>query len=352
MLPELCNLCSIPSEVRWTAIVFYSRFFAVRSPMEFDPLAVLFASVHVACMVEEFHDLSISKLLESVDLADATMKAKVASMEAPLLEGIGFALFVEPKPDASLALLLEEFRRHLCGTTRAQKEVVVSAMAVTKSEAVVGSAEQLLLEWSVRTDAVLCFPPCILFAAALGEAVQAQVALDLRRRQPPEAAASCTPHGAATLSTLLQDVAAGLLGNTETDAAEVPLCSPARWESMRQLLSNLRQVLDRVAAEGTAAEGRIECTGTQVSELVQRARQCHHACERLREDANERHETHRLERKRCWNEMKGTGFLARGFGAIPTPMFQDIVELDQEAAALRVDDQNDFFIHRLDERRY
>ncbi|CAK0910176.1 unnamed protein product [Prorocentrum cordatum] len=87
-LPELCGLCGASGDVRWTAMVFYRRFFAVCSPMEHDPLPAMFACVHLACKVEEEHHITLEKLLAAADLgSDRAMQGKVVDSEICVLEG-------------------------------------------------------------------------------------------------------------------------------------------------------------------------------------------------------------------------------------------------------------------------
>lgn len=63
-LPDLCRRCGAPTDVQWTSIVYYQRFFTVRSPMEFSPLAMMFACVHLACKIEEVHEITLDMLFE------------------------------------------------------------------------------------------------------------------------------------------------------------------------------------------------------------------------------------------------------------------------------------------------
>merc|ERR1712060_606181 len=96
---------------------------------------------------------------------------------------------------------------------------------------------------------------------------------------------------------------------------------------------------------GLASEG--EVSAVTVKEALRIARRCHRAFEHLREDATERHEAHRKERKRRWCEMKGC------IKAVPTPL-ADFSELSRRALAIRESsafhsDTDGFVLHRLRE---
>ncbi|CAK0900053.1 unnamed protein product, partial [Prorocentrum cordatum] len=107
----VCAACGAPSAVCWAAAVFYRRFFAARSPAEFDPLLVLLACVHLACKVEEVHEVTLDRVLEAAGLGEGE-GARVSGAELPLLEAVGFQLFLEPKPDdTALRMLAEDVRR-------------------------------------------------------------------------------------------------------------------------------------------------------------------------------------------------------------------------------------------------
>merc|ERR1712061_780757 len=92
-----------------------------------------------------------------------------------------------------------------------------------------------------------------------------------------------------------------------------------------------------------------EVTESGVKETVKHARKCLRTFDRIREDAQDRHEAHRKERKRRWGEMKG---LARR--PVPTPILHYFAELSRRAASLRESpvrhaDSEDFVLHRLRE---
>eukprot|EP00439_Symbiodinium_sp_Y106_P064966 s1214_g10.t1 len=79
-LPELCRLCSAPQEVLWTSLIFFKRFFSANSPMEFDPVPMMFTCLHVACKVEEFRDLTLEKMLQEGGFGEQ-MRPKVTDLE-------------------------------------------------------------------------------------------------------------------------------------------------------------------------------------------------------------------------------------------------------------------------------
>jgi len=305
-LPEVCDVCHAPAEVRWTAAVFYRRFFAVRSPMEYDPLLVLFTCIHLACKVEEVHDITLDRLLEASDMAaagDGTLKAKVAGFELPLIEAIGFVLLVEPKPDTALPMLAEELR-HLLKQGPARCRAPLLEEQLTADIAwgeVVARAAALTTDLSLRTDAVLRWPASVVIAAALGAALDAHFG---------------TPASECGDAQGLSDILSSLLdANLETE--------PQR-EVLRSMVEGARLDLRRLATQG-------EITEDAVRETARRARRCHRAFERLREEDTERHEAHRKERKRRWSEMKSA---ARR--QVPTPILHEMAELNRKAAALRM----------------
>mmetsp|Transcript_149301 Transcript_149301/g.388405 ORF Transcript_149301/g.388405 Transcript_149301/m.388405 type:complete len:448 (+) Transcript_149301:125-1468(+) len=304
-IPELCGLCSAPSEVRWAAIVFFRRFFAVRSPMEFDPVPMMFASVHLACKIEEVHEITLDKLLDAAGFgADPGLRDKVASLELPLLEGLGFALLVEPKPDSALRVLEEDLRQllrqqqGLCASSgggppesparRSSGQMDVGLLEELQEEAL-QSAEDIVLHMSVRTDAVLRWPISALLAGALGAALDDAVA---QRRGG--GSGSTTTAGSETLAALLD---ASL-------EAEPQRCA------LRKMLDEVGSCIRSPACSAVIAQSAMK-------ETAKVARKCHRAFDRLREEATERHEAHRKERKRRWSQMKG---ITRR--QVPTPVHQ------------------------------
>lgn len=308
-LPNICGRCEAPYEVRWTAMMFYSRFFAVRSPMEFDPLPMMFACVHLACKIEEFHEITLDKLLSSSDMRDESMKGKISSLELPLLEAINFVLLVEPKPDSALHMLKEELQ-----SLTVWKELLSSLPAnrwtpETSWKEVLASAEALVLDLSTFTDAVLHLPPSILIAAALERALS---------RHPCFATSSGERLHAMVLTLLVSDV---------------------EGESHQSVI---RSLFNSAMQEIEAFDPTVSVTHeAAVKDSIRCLRRCNRACERLREEASERHEANRKERKRRWGEMKGA--IRR---QVPTPLLQGFTELNcRFTTPTAADGAEDFVIH-------
>lgn len=307
-LPELCQLCNAPFEVQWTAIVFFRRFFARASPMEFDPLPMMFASVHVACKIEELKEITLDRLLEAGGFGDdKSMKTKVSDLELELLEGIGFQLLIEPKPDSSLRMLYEELR------TFASKQNAQFQFP----EDLLKSAETLVLNASVRSDALLHSPPSLLIAAAFALAAE-------RGQNSPDA----MPSG--SISALVLSFLQSHLEDDDSRTALEDMFKAAR----RHLEVNFED-LEREAMQ----------------EIARAARRCHRIFERLRDERKENHEANHKERKRRRNEMKA-GIARR---QVPTPM-KDLSDLKRKAKALQSVDSfstlpngndEDFVIHDL-----
>mmetsp|Transcript_127326 Transcript_127326/g.360278 ORF Transcript_127326/g.360278 Transcript_127326/m.360278 type:complete len:391 (-) Transcript_127326:247-1419(-) len=317
-IPDLCGLCNAPSEVRWTAVVLYRRFYAVRSSMEYDPLPIMFACVHAACKIEEVREITLDKLLEAADFgADESLKAKVAGLELSLLEGVGFVLLVEPKPDTALRMLSEE-ARHMPAAPAPQPGQDHRAPAPPLSEAAwaeaVARAEGFALDLAVRTDAVLLRPASILIAGALSAALSTQLGQD---------GSGAGARASGVIGALLD---ANLEGEPQRAA-------------VRQMVEAVQGDIRRLASEG-------EVTENTMKEIARNARRCHRAFERLRDEASEQREAHRKERKRQWSEMKG---LARR--QVPTPIMQNIADINHRAAEIRGaaaqgDGGEGFVIHR------
>lgn len=328
-LPQLCSCCGAPSEVLWTGVVFYRRFFAVRSPMEFDPLPMMFACVHVACKTEEVHEITLDKLLEEADVGadDAekkeSMKTKVSSLELPLLEGIGFDLLVEPQPDSALRMLVEELQQCI-----AQGPPRCHALLPTLTEAmwdeVVLKAEALVVDLGIRSDAILRWPVSIIISAALG------TVLDERLGQP---ASDCTD------AYKFSDVLGSLL--------DASLEMESQRAAVKEMVEDVRRSIQRLAAEG-------EMTEDTVKEIAKAARRCHRAFDRMREEATEQHEQHRKERKRRWTEMKQMKQAAIR-RQVPTPIMGALAALNAGTAANRgtalpqLDNSSDDWLHRLED---
>lgn len=300
-VPELCRLCGAPTDVRWTSVVFYRRFFAVSSPLEFDPLPIMFACVHVACKIEEARDITLDKLLEAAELAsDETLKSKVADLELDVLEGVGFVLLVEPKPDCALHMLIQDIR-HLSQPAAAAKGLAVlppsaSALSAADWTELAGKAEILVLDLAVRSDAVLLYPASVLIAAGLALALNSQFGHEGHR--PP--------------SEVLRAMLTASIENKD---------------QRKHLLASLTEAEQRITQLASADI----ITQEQVEETVKLARRFTRAFDRLREDKKESHEAHRKERKRRRDELKA---VARR--QVPTPMLKgELADLKRRAKALQ-----------------
>jgi len=147
--------------------------------MEYEPLAIMFACVHLACKVEEVHEITVEKLFEAADFgSDDALKTKVLGLELPLLEGIRFVLQVEPKPDAALRMLADELQHLLTQSPTHNHAAVISGLKEATWQDVLERAERIVFELSIRTDAILRRPVSILIVAALG------ASLDMQDGQP------------------------------------------------------------------------------------------------------------------------------------------------------------------------
>uniref|UniRef100_A0A7S4RJH5 Cyclin N-terminal domain-containing protein n=1 Tax=Alexandrium monilatum TaxID=311494 RepID=A0A7S4RJH5_9DINO len=279
-LVELCGRCGAPSEVLWAGLIFYRRFFAVRSPMEFDPQLMMLACVHLACKIEEVHEITLDGLLEAGGFSDGSrLRVKVSGLELPLLEGIGFALLVEPKPSAALRMLAQELQHPL-------------ALGGAQQQEVVALAECFVLDLGVRSDAILRWSPSALIAAALGAALDAGLAL------PP---ASEVPS-----AQLVELLAASLEGEGSQTAFRT-MVSAVSFE-----LRRLAFVREEPLAAGAAVA----------------ARRCHAAIEKLRDLSAKRQEARHKERKLKRGETKAAAASRR----VPTPMRQALAELNRRTA--------------------
>jgi len=271
--------------VLWAALVFYRRFFAVRSPIEFDPLLMMLACVHLACKIEEVHEITLDGLLEAGDFGgDDRLRALVAGLELPLLEGIGFALLVEPKPSAALRMLAQELESPL-------------ALAGVQQQETVALAECLVLDLGVRTDALLRWPASALIAAALGAALDAHA---------PHLGATAVEAPSAQLAELL---AASLEGEGPRAA-------------FRSMVADVSLEIRRLVAEPSSPPPQTSAAA---------ARRCHDAVERLRENSAKRHEARRQERKTRRGETKAAA--AAASRRVPTPMRMALAELNRRTAA-------------------
>eukprot|EP00927_Polykrikos_kofoidii_P047616 TRINITY_DN41875_c0_g1_i1.p1 TRINITY_DN41875_c0_g1~~TRINITY_DN41875_c0_g1_i1.p1 ORF type:complete len:407 (-),score=109.57 TRINITY_DN41875_c0_g1_i1:269-1489(-) len=329
MLPELCTHCQAPSEVRWTAIVFYQRFFAVRTAMEFDPLAVMFACVFVACKVEECHDITLDKVLEAAGFGgDDTLKAKVGAMELPLLEAIRFILLVEPKPEFALEMLIGELRGRL-PALHAKDDLLNDVLT---------RAEELLLEMVMRTDAALRWPASTLIAAALSDALETKF-------QGASGGGQKCDSAATLASAAIGELDAFLCGSLAKDS-EV---GSAAWSNMQHLIEEVRDELREIAA-AVAREGQTllarPAEDANLREVAKAARRCNKAFERLRKEDGELHEANRKERKRRWSEIKP---IAGGRQAASAVAEARVAEINRLAAEMHTQGSDAFVLHRLQE---
>jgi len=296
-LAKLCECCGVPSEVQWTANVFYHRFFAVRSPMEFDPLLLMLVCVHLACKIEEVHEFTLDGLLEAGGFHDcAGLRDKVVGLELPLLEGLGFVLLVEPKPGAALRMLACELRQGRGPVPRGRRRSSAALMPEAMWEDIVVLAERIALDASVRTDAALLWPASVLATAALG------VALGARRAE-------------AVVEELLEM----LEGFLEEDGQV----------TIRNMVSDATLAIQRLAVCGEGAEEVPLAT----DETAASARQCHLVFEHMRELSAKRHEKRRQERKLRRGAAAKIQKAVAATHRIPTPMRHALAMLNRPVAA-------------------
>jgi hypothetical protein len=307
-LPELCKKCDAPSDVQWTAIVYYQRFFTARSPMEFFPQSMMFACVHLACKIEEVHEITLDMLFEHAESfgVNASLKAKVAGLELQLLHGIGYSLLVEPKPDIALPMLADELQQMPAWGGVARGSDFQSAIMGNTWQEVLSAAEQLLMHFCIRSDAILRMPASLLIAAALGTVLGRHFSLGSDGGQVLE-----------ILQSLLE--------------ASVEEPHKAAFSSMFR--AALRDI-ERFSSLG-------DITEDSVKEASGIALRCHRAFERLREEATVLSEANRKERKRRWGEMKDANRRH-----LPTPFTQGLAELNRRIAGGSWDGVDGFVIHR------
>lgn len=310
-LPELCRKCRAPSDVQWTAIVFYQRFFTVRSPMEFSPISMVFACLHLACKIEEVHEITLDDLFEHAEAfgVSKSLKSKVAALELQLLEGMGFALLVEPKPDTALRMLAEELQRLPSWGGVARGFTVPMGLTLHPDSMdnawhdILLSAEQLLLTLVIRTEAILRVPASLLITAAIGAVLG---------RHPVSGS------DGGQVIEILQSL---LLNEIEGSVDE------AQKADIRSMFQTSLQAFDSLPAVGELTD-----------DLIKEADKCHRAFERLREAATERSEANRKERKRRWGEMK-----TEHRRHLPTPLTQGLAaELNRRLATGAFEDEGDF----------
>jgi len=268
-LPELCGFCNAPPDVLWTAIVLFRRFFAVHSSIEFDPAVMMFVAVHVSCKIEEVHEITLGKLLDAADLGSAQdMKAKVSSLELNLLEGVGFKLLIEPKPDAALVMLVDELR-----------DSVADHIPLDESawDDVRSSAENLVVDVSVRTDAALCWPTSVVIASAL------HCALADKFGSGSEA---CSRAQTALDATLLQ-----------------PLNTEQQRFSVKRMVEHVRLDMTNLSSEVESME--------DMREIRRPINYCHRMFERMRADVADLREEDRQAEKRKRSGSKAASLSSR-----------------------------------------
>jgi len=307
-LPELCSKCGAPPDVQWTSIVFFQRFYAVRSAMEFFPQPMMFACVHLACKIEEVHEITLDMLFEHAEAFGVNMpKAKVAALELHLIEGLSFTLLVEPKPDIALRMLADELQRLPAWSDVARGSALHPASMENTWQEVLSGAEQYLVQLSIRTDAILRMPASLLITAALGSAIARHFSLAGDGGQVLE-----------ILQSLL----------------EMSVEDPEK-ATIRSMFQGAVQEMERQSSLG-------EISDESMKETVANALRCHRCFETLRERATESHEANRRERKRRWAETKD-----EKRRHLPTPFTQGLcLELNRRIAGGSWDDIEGFVIHR------
>lgn len=278
-------------------------------------MTLIFACVHVASKIEEAHELTLDRLLEAAGFGDdASLKAKVSGLELPLLEGLGFVLLVEPKPDSALRMLAQELRESRVWCAALDGMPPHSRIADESWDEVVVAAESLVWEASIHTDAILRYPASVVIAGALSSVLGRYF--------------SAMPHvkDSPAPGVLLSILGAGLDSDRHRETIQ---------RAFLQMIHDLSQLSNIV-----------EVTEEAVKEPVQRARRCHRAFDRLREEVAQRREANRLERKRRWGEMKGA--VRR---QVATPLVQGFAELARRIPELDIDGADDFVIHRPSDDR-
>lgn len=306
LLPGLCDRSGATSDVMWTAIVFYKRFFAVTSASEFDPALMLLTCVHTASKVEEQHDLTLSKLLDEAGWSSEPKKSRFAQqvikLEIHLLKALNFVLLVEPKPDSTCRMLIEELKQ-LPALKPPQPEIGQSPSKPASEalwEEIREHTLELLLGLVTQSDAVLLWRPSVLIAAVLSAA--------LDERLGPVA-------GEGDSRASPSDVLAALLDSQlETEEQRAPIRSQV-------------QGLKRQIRELSSYDERNEA----IKELKQIASKWQQIFSQIREDRMETHEANRRERKRRRDEVK-----AASHRQVPTPMLKcNIAELKRRACKIQ-----------------
>jgi hypothetical protein len=275
--------------------------------MEFPPLPMMFVCVHLACKIEECHKITLDKLFEHAEAfgVRASLQDKVAALEYHLLEGLDFQLLIEPKPDMALRMLVDELQSQSCW------DRVAHAFSLhpggQKWQELVTASESLLVNWSIRTEAVLRYPMSMMVTVAL----------------------------AAVLSRHFSNL--GDDGGQIVETLESFLASNMEEGERAVMRSMFQKALQDIEALSSMEVVTVD----SVKDTVQNVTRCHQAFERLREEATECHEANRRERKRRWGEMK-----VANRRRIPTPIGQTLSDFNRRMATGNSDDAEGFVIHR------
>lgn len=220
---------------------------------------------------------------------------------------MGFTLLVEPKPDIALHMLAEELTRQPAWGGVARGLALHPGSMESTWQEVLSAAEQLLLHLSVRSDAILRMPASLLITAALGSVLGRDFNLGSDGGQVLE-----------ILQSLLESSV------EEHQRAAIGKMFQKALHEIERLSSMIGEITD---------DSREEVDRTVL--------RCQRAFERLREEATERHEANRRERKRRWGEMKDANRRH-----LPTPFTQGLAELNRRIAGGSWDDVEGFVIHR------
>merc|ERR1719172_510402 len=118
---------------------------------------MMFTCVHLACKIEEVHKITLDELFEHAEDfgVSRSLKSKMAALELHLLEGMGFTLLVEPKPDIALRMLAEELQRSDAWIALSRSVALHPESKDNTWQEVCWNAEQLLMYLCIRTNAVL-----------------------------------------------------------------------------------------------------------------------------------------------------------------------------------------------------
>jgi hypothetical protein len=272
--------------------------------MEFDPLPMMFACVHLACKVEEFHEITLDSLFEVAQRfgTNEALKSKVVLLELHLLEGISFQLLIEPKPETALRNLADELQRMPAWSGVARGLDVHPANMENTWNEIISFAEKLMLHLSISTDAILLIPPFVIAAAALGSVLGRHSSLGSDGGQAVE---------------ILQAV-------LEARHQQLSEWDESGKVGIRSMFHRALQDVERLVTSGEILVD---------DSLKETARRCHRAFERLREEATERHEANRQERKRRWKECEREkrDAIRR---QVPTPLMQQFNSISRRGGSL------------------